>query len=124
MNMIELAHVNDLCWLGDPDYQQFDKRIDFYLHLETLLTRGLSFNADVLDTLNLRNLKLNRSSLKRVDSILALVKFSTAADACQDLADKLMFVRALVCWEAQFSQGLEVIKHLKYIKTVYILSAG
>lgn len=105
MNVIELAHVNDLCWLGDPDYQQFDQRIDFYLHLETLLTRGHPFTADVLDTLNLRNLKLNRSSLKRVDTILGLVKLSAA---CSDLSSKLMFVRALVCWEAQFNHGLEV----------------
>lgn len=104
MNLIELAHVNDLFSLSDHDYKQFDQRIDFYLHLETLLNRRLPFNGDILDTLNLRNLKLNRSSLKRVDHILTLVKLAEA----YDIADKLMFIRALVCWEAQFSQGLEV----------------
>lgn len=110
MNLIELAHMNDLCWLGDPDYQQFDKRIDFYLHLETLLKRGLPFTADILDTLNLRNLKLNRSSLKRVDGILELVKHNShSTSSSENHDDKMEFVRALVCWESQFNHGLEVI---------------
>jgi hypothetical protein len=111
MNLIELAHVNDLFSLSDHDYKQFDQRIDFYLHLETLLNRRLPFNGDILDTLNLRNLKLNRSSLKRVDHILTLVKLTEV----YDIADKLMFIRALVCWEAQFSQGLEVRNVYSYI---------
>lgn len=107
MNLIEVAHANDLCSLSDHDYKQFDKRIDFYLHLESLLIKSLPFNGDILDTLNLRNLKLNRSSLKRVDAILDLVNLAES----YDMAQKLMFIRALVCWEAQFNQGLEVENH-------------
>lgn len=105
MNQIEyVTQINDLYSLSDPDYQQFDQRVDFYFHLESLLTRQLALNADVLDTLNLRNLKLNQSSVKRVHTILNLLELNSIYDA----ATKMTFIRALVCWEAQFSQGLEV----------------
>lgn len=100
--------LNDLYSLSDNDYKQFDMRVDFYAHLEHLIVHNCQFDASILDTINLRNLKLNHSSPKRVKSILNSIKLASNYDD----NTKIMFIRALVCWEAQFQTGLEVnIKH-------------
>lgn len=78
---------------------RYEIRVDFYTHLESVLTNRTAVFDDEILNVQLDKIQVEPSNERRVLKLLDLIKSKTNTNNQQ----KLVICKSLLCWQSQFS---------------------